>query len=90
MNETRSGGLYIVNGRHVDAKGEPVENPPAITPDTPASEQPGGGGVVSSDEKLAVAVATAVAKSMIAAQASTPVADVDAKDSKASTKPDAR
>lgn len=60
----REGGLYFVNGRAVDANGEPVTDAPKHTPDTPPDQQPGATGGATSEERLAVAVGAAVAAAM--------------------------
>lgn len=43
----REGGLYFVNGKAVDANGEPVKGAPKQAPDTDPSKQPGALGVAA-------------------------------------------
>jgi hypothetical protein len=63
----RPGGLYVVNGKHVDADGKLVENPPELTPDTVPTPV-GAAPVVP----IAEQIAEGVAKAMLFAKASEP------------------
>jgi hypothetical protein len=57
----REGGLYYTDkGVAVDAEGKKIEGAPKQAPDTDPSKQPGAVGALTSEERLGVAIATAM------------------------------
>ena len=57
----RDGGLYYTDkGVAVDAEGKKIEDAPKQPKDTDPSKQPGAVGALTSEERLGVAIATAM------------------------------
>lgn len=81
-----AGGCYWIGDTAVDANGVAIENPPAKAADTERSLQPGATNMTS-DERLAVAIAKAIQQpAAVAAQVAAQTPTNDAGSGKKSSK----